>query len=96
MKSWKQTWYSAVILTLLLLLWKNSVESKDVVYLKKEPPKRDNNEKTHADTKHRQVNDNLKKMDLFSLGNTNRSSSIQETFPARKRLNTHKTLEHRE
>lgn len=96
MKSWKQTWYSAVILTLLLLLWKNSVESKDVVYPKKEPPKRDNNEKTYADTKHRQVNDNLKKMDLFSLENTNRSSSIQETFPARKRLNKHKTLEHRE
>ena len=96
MKSWKQTWYSAVICTLLLLLWKNSVESKDVVYPKKEQPKRDNNEKTHADTKHRQVNDNLEKIDLSSLDNIDRGSSIQETFPARKRLNAHKTLEHRE
>lgn len=96
MKSWKQTWYSAVILTLLLLLWKNSVESKDVVYSKKEQPKRDNNEKSQADTKLRQVNDNLKNMDLFPLENIDRGSSIQETLPARKRLNTHKTLEHRE
>ncbi|XP_020604085.1 proline-rich transmembrane protein 4-like [Orbicella faveolata] len=96
MKTWKQTWYSAVILTLLFFLLKNSVESKDVVYPKKEQPKRDNNEKTHADTKHRQVNNNLKKLDLFSLEKIDRGSSSQKTSPARKRLNTHKTLEHRE
>lgn len=97
MKSWKQTWNSAVILTLLLSLWKNSVESKDVVYPKQEQPKRDNNEKMHTDTKHRQVNDIFKKMDLFSWENMDRGSSIQKPLPARKRLlNTHKTLEHRE
>ena len=95
MKSRKQTCYSAVILTLLLWLWKNSVESKDVVYPKKEQPKSDNDE-TNADTKHGQVNDNLKKLDLFSLDNIDRGSSSQKTFPARKRLDAHKTLEHRE
>lgn len=94
MKSWKQACYSAVILTLLLWPWENSVESKDVVHPKKEQPNRDNNEKTHADTK--QVNNNLEKLDLFSLENIARGSSSQKTLQARKRLNTHKTLEHRE
>jgi len=96
MKTWKQTWRSAVILTLLLFLWKNSVESKDVVYPKKEQPKRDNNEKTQADTKHRQADNNLKEQDLFPLENIEGGSSSQKTLPVRKRLNTHKTLEHRE
>ena len=96
MKSWKQTWRSAVILTLLLFLWKKSVQSKDVVYPKKEQPKRDNNEKTQADTKHRQVNNNLKKQDPFSLENIDGGSSSKKALPSRKRLNTHKTLEHRE
>ena len=96
MKSWKRTCYSAVILTLLLWLWKNSVESKDFVYPKKIQPQNDNNEKTQADTKQRQANNNLKKLDLFSLENKERGSSTEKTLGARKRLNTHETLEHRE
>lgn len=53
MKSWKQIWYLVVILILFLLFWKNLVESKDVVYLKKELLKRDNNEKMYVDIKYR-------------------------------------------
>lgn len=93
MKCWKRACYSAVILV-LLWPWKGSVEGKDVVYpMEKQPNGNTENQKTLA-TKGGRVRNNLAK-GLFPLDNIDRGSSSQETLPAGKSLNTHKTMKNR-
>ena len=96
MKNWKPARYSAFILILIFWPWEISVGSKDVAYPSGEKQSNGiNSEKTRVHTKLRQTKNDLE-TEMFPLRNMDRSRARQKTVQARKLLNKHNTVRHRE